>query len=167
MQHLKVITRLWFLRLAIDRKIWLLFFNQWDAKPKPIAANASDFSRPFSKLQAIVRSSDCFITLFAPVVTGSSNSNNYWFFDSNLKFTLMIGTHHFMEDIHCYHILCTYIVSLFLAPSIFCSKLIKIKSITTLFKVVNTLSYKTLLILPKNPNLFTLCTNWRLTFSFP
>ena len=43
-----------------------LFFSQWHAKP--ITPNALDFSRAFSKLQVIVRNSDCFITLFALVV---------------------------------------------------------------------------------------------------
>ena len=48
-------------------------FDQWGAKPNPIALCTRDFSRAFSKIQAIARNSDLFITLFAPVLIGWSN----------------------------------------------------------------------------------------------
>ena len=49
------------------------FFNQWEAKPKPIAPRARDFYRALSELQVIARNGDWFIALSAPVVIGRSN----------------------------------------------------------------------------------------------
>ena len=49
-------------------KISRQFFNQWEAKPKPIAPCSRDFFRTLSKLQVIARNSDWFIALFASVV---------------------------------------------------------------------------------------------------
>ena len=45
-------------------------FNQWEAKPKPIAPCTRHFSRALSELQIISRNYDWFIALFAPVVIG-------------------------------------------------------------------------------------------------
>ena len=73
------------------KKLALGFFNQLEAKPKPITPCASDFSRPLSKLQEIARNSDWFIALFAPVVIGWRNYFWYWFFDSHLKTVLIIA----------------------------------------------------------------------------
>ena len=42
----KVITRLGLLRLVIGSKISRSYFNQREAKPKPIPLCARDFSRP-------------------------------------------------------------------------------------------------------------------------
>ena len=50
------------------------FFNQLEAKPKPIALCTHDFSRALSKLRVIARRSDWFTALFAPVVIGRSNN---------------------------------------------------------------------------------------------
>jgi len=50
------------------------FFNQLEAKPKPIALCTHDFSRAWSKLRVIARNSDWFTALFAPVVIGWSNN---------------------------------------------------------------------------------------------
>ena len=41
-----------------DLKVSRQFFNQWEAKQKPIAACTRDFSRALNKLQVIVRNSD-------------------------------------------------------------------------------------------------------------
>ena len=51
----KVITWLRFLRLVIGLKDSRQFFNQWEAKSKPIAPCTRDFSRASSKLQVIAR----------------------------------------------------------------------------------------------------------------
>ena len=51
------------LRLAI-------VFNQWEAKPKPIAPCTRDFSRASSELQVIPRNCDWFMALFVPVMIG-------------------------------------------------------------------------------------------------
>ena len=50
------------------------FFSQLEAKskPKPITPCTREFSRALSKLQVIVRYSDWFIALIAPVVIGQS-----------------------------------------------------------------------------------------------
>ena len=37
------------------------FFNQWEAKPKPIAPRTRDFSRASSELQMIARDCDWFL----------------------------------------------------------------------------------------------------------
>ena len=55
------------------------FFNQWDAKPKPIAPCTRDFSRASSELQVIARNCDWFIALFVPVVIGRSNCFGFGF----------------------------------------------------------------------------------------
>ena len=75
----KVITLLRLLRLVIGLKVSRQFFNQWEAKPKPIAPCTRDFSRSLSELQVITRSSDWFIALFAPVVIGRSNCLGFGF----------------------------------------------------------------------------------------
>ena len=49
------------------------FFNQWDAKPKPIAPCTRDISRASGELQVIARNCDWFMELFVPVVIGRSN----------------------------------------------------------------------------------------------
>ena len=69
----KIITRLRLLRLVIGLKESRQFFNQWEAKPKPIAPCTRDFSRASSELQVIARNCDWFIALFVPVVIGRSN----------------------------------------------------------------------------------------------
>ena len=61
------------LRLVIGLKISRHFFNQWEAKAKPIAPCTRDFSRALSKLQFVARDSDWLIAQFAPVVIGRSN----------------------------------------------------------------------------------------------
>ena len=48
----KAITWLPLLRLVIDLR---QFFNQWEAKPKPIAPRKRDFSRASGELQIIAR----------------------------------------------------------------------------------------------------------------
>ena len=55
------------------------FFNQWDAKPKPIAPCTRDFSRASSELQVIARNCDWFMALSAPVVIGQSNCFGFGF----------------------------------------------------------------------------------------
>ena len=69
----KVIKWLRLLRLVIGSKDSRQFFNQWEAKPKPIAPCTRDFSRALSELQVIARNCDWFISLAAPVVIGRSN----------------------------------------------------------------------------------------------
>ena len=75
----KVITWLRLLRLMIGLKDSRQFFNQWEAKPKPIAPCTRDFSRASSELQVIARNCDWFIALFAPVVIGRSNCFGFGF----------------------------------------------------------------------------------------
>ena len=55
------------------------FFNQWEAKPKPIAPCTRDSSRASSELQVIARNCDWFIALSAPVVIGRSNCFGFGF----------------------------------------------------------------------------------------
>ena len=55
-------------RLLVGLKISCQLFNQWETPPNPIAPCTLDFSRALSRLQVIVRNSDWFISLFAPVV---------------------------------------------------------------------------------------------------
>ena len=55
------------------------FFNQWEAKPKPIAPCTRDFSRASSELQVIARNSDSFMALFVPVVIGQSDYLGFGF----------------------------------------------------------------------------------------
>ena len=59
----KVITWLRLLRLVIGLRDSRQFFNQWEAKPKPIAPCTRDFSRALSELQVITRNCDWFIVL--------------------------------------------------------------------------------------------------------
>ena len=47
-------------------------------------SNPTEFYRVFSKLQVIVRNSDWFTALFAPVVIGKRNNFGIGFFDSHL-----------------------------------------------------------------------------------
>ena len=65
--------------LVIGLKISRQFFNQWEAKPKPIVPCARDFSHALGnyKLQVIARNSAWLLGLFAPVVIGR---NNYFCF---------------------------------------------------------------------------------------
>ena len=51
----KVITRLRLIRLVIGLKTSPQFFNQWEAKPKPIAPCTRDLSRALSKSQVIAK----------------------------------------------------------------------------------------------------------------
>ena len=69
----KVLTCLRLLRLMIGLKDSRKFFNQWEAKPKPIAPRTRDFYRASSELQVIARNSDLFKALFVPVVIGQSD----------------------------------------------------------------------------------------------
>ena len=55
------------------------FFNQWEAKSKPIAPCTRDFSRASSELQVIARNSDSFMALFVPVVIGQSDYLGFGF----------------------------------------------------------------------------------------
>ena len=55
------------------------FFNQSEAKPKPIAPCTRDSSRTLSELQIITRNCDWFMALFAPVVIGRSNCFGFGF----------------------------------------------------------------------------------------
>ena len=55
------------------------FFNQREAKPKPIAPSTRDFSRALSELQVIARNCDWFIALPARVVIGRSNCFGFGF----------------------------------------------------------------------------------------
>ena len=75
----KVITWLRLLRLVIGLKDSRHFFNQWEAKPKPIAPCTRDFSRAWSELHVIARNCDWFIALFPPVVIGRSNCFGFGF----------------------------------------------------------------------------------------
>ena len=75
----KVITWLRLLRLVIGLKDSRQFFNQWDAKPKPIAPSTRDFSRASSELQVIARNCDWLMELFVPVMIGRSNCFGFGF----------------------------------------------------------------------------------------
>ena len=75
----KVITWLRLLRLVIGLKDSCQFFNQWEAKPKPITPYTRDFSHALSELQVIARNCDWFIALIAPVVIGGSNCFGFGF----------------------------------------------------------------------------------------
>ena len=67
------------LRLVIGLKDLRQFFNQWEAKPKPIAPCTRDFSRASSELQVIARNCDWFMELFVSVVIGWSNCFGFGF----------------------------------------------------------------------------------------
>ena len=75
----KLITWLWLLRFVIGSKDSRQFFNQWEAKPKPIAPCTRDFSRASSELQVIARNCDWLIALPAPVVIGRGNCFGFGF----------------------------------------------------------------------------------------
>ena len=75
----KVITWLRLLRSVIGLKDSRQFYDQWDAKPKPIALCTRDFSRASSELQVIARNCDWFMALFVPVVIGRSNCFGFGF----------------------------------------------------------------------------------------
>ena len=66
-------TRLRVLSLMIGLKISRQFFNQWEAKPKPIAPCRRHICLALRKFQLIRKNSHWFIALFAPVVIGRSN----------------------------------------------------------------------------------------------
>ena len=75
----KVITWLRLLPSVIGLKDSRRFFNQWEAKPNPIAPCMHDFYRASSELQVIVRNCDWFIVLAAPVVIGWSSCFGFGF----------------------------------------------------------------------------------------
>ena len=75
----KVITWLRLLRSVIGSKDSRQFFNQWEAKPTPIAPCTREFSRASSELQVIARNCDWFMALFVPVVIGQSNCFGFGF----------------------------------------------------------------------------------------
>ena len=81
----KVIPWLRMLRLVTGLKDSRQFFNQWDAKPKPIAPCTRHFSRASSELQVIARNCDWFMVLSAPVVIGRSNCFGFGFSTVILK----------------------------------------------------------------------------------
>ena len=64
----KEITWFRLLRLVIGLKGSRQFFNQWDAKPNPIAPCTRDFSRALSEIQIIATNRDWFVALPAPVL---------------------------------------------------------------------------------------------------
>ena len=66
----ELITCLRLLRLVIGLQVSRQFFNQWEAKPKPLAPCTRYFSRILSKLYVIARNSGWFIVMFALVVIG-------------------------------------------------------------------------------------------------
>ena len=55
------------------------FFNQWEAKPKPIVTWSQAFSRAWRRLHELALNSDWFIALFASVVIGKSNYFGFGF----------------------------------------------------------------------------------------
>ena len=55
------------LRLVTGLQISRQFFNQWEAKPKPLAPCTRDFSRVLSKLYVTARNSNWLIVMFALV----------------------------------------------------------------------------------------------------
>ena len=69
----KVITLLRLLRLVIGLKESRQYFNQWEAKPKPIAPSTRDFPHASSELHVISKNPDWFMALFASVVIGRSS----------------------------------------------------------------------------------------------
>ena len=75
----KAIPWLRLLRLVIGLKDSRQFFNQWEAKPKPIAPCTRDLSRASSELHVIARNCDWFIALPAPAVIGRSNCFGFGF----------------------------------------------------------------------------------------
>ena len=82
----KVITWLRLLRLVIGLKDSRQFFNQWEAKPNPIAPCTRDFSRASSEWQVLARNCDWFIALSAPgCCDGRSNCFGFGFSTVNWK----------------------------------------------------------------------------------
>ena len=75
----KVITWLLLLRIVIGLKDPRQFFNQSEAKPKPIAPCTCDFCRASSEFQVIARNSDRFMALFVSVVIGQSDYFGFGF----------------------------------------------------------------------------------------
>ena len=55
------------------------FFNQQDAKPKPIVPCPRAFSRASGELHVIARNCGWFKEVFVPVVTGRSNCFGFGF----------------------------------------------------------------------------------------
>ena len=74
----KEITWLGLLLSVIGLKDSRQFFNQWEAKPKPITRTRY-FSRAMSELQIIAGNGDWFIALFVPVVIAGSNCFGFGF----------------------------------------------------------------------------------------
>ena len=66
-------------QMTVESNYLRQFFNQWDAKPKPIAPCTRDFSRASSELQVIAGNCDWFMELFVPVVIGRSNCFGFGF----------------------------------------------------------------------------------------
>ena len=81
----KVITWLRLLRFVIGLKDSRHFFNQWEAKPEPIAPCTRDFSCASGELQVIARNCDWSMELFVPVVIGRSNCFGFGFSTVNWK----------------------------------------------------------------------------------
>ena len=75
----KVITWLRLLLLVIGWRDSRQFYNQWEAKPKPVAPFRRDFSRALSELHLIVRNCDWFIAVFVSVVIGRINCLGFVF----------------------------------------------------------------------------------------
>ena len=75
----KEITWLRLLRIVIGLKDSRKFFNQWEAKTKPIPPCTRDFSRASSELQVIASNGDCCIAPFVPLVIGRSNCFGFGF----------------------------------------------------------------------------------------
>ena len=98
----KVITWLRLLRLLIGLKDSRQFFNQWNAKPKPIAPCTRDFSRASSELQVISRNCDWLIALFAPVVIGRSNCFGFGF--STVIWKLLYSTNETQNQNQLHHV---------------------------------------------------------------
>ena len=64
------------------------FFNQSEAKPKPIVARTFTFSRALCRLRVITSSFDWFTGLSPSFLIGQSNYFWFWFYDTRLKLAL-------------------------------------------------------------------------------
>ena len=101
------------LRSMIDLKISSQFYNQPEAKPKPIII--APCMQTFPALVAVnFFNSDWFVVLFAPaVVIGWCNNNLlllwYWFWDSHFKLDVFVPS---MEVITLASRYCTNVVKL-------------------------------------------------------
>ena len=65
--------------LVIGLKDSRQFFNQWEAKPKPITPCTRDFSRASSELQVIATNCDWFMAMFVALVIGQSDYFGFGF----------------------------------------------------------------------------------------